>query len=1317
MNMSRFGTAELAALAGAPVVDEDLRDLLPPPLVALVKGAWSKFVTFDELMIELLFARLLSEAPELASQFGPALESASLELLRLIDVSVRALDPRTEHVLKEGYRAAPASAAARSRTRAEGLKFFVAHDVTRGQWEKVREAFLWTFGKVPHLDEMEREDLALDSGAALARFFDEAILEPVLAYAAFEADALSGPVTAEMEASAERMLARAQEAGTYFYERVFMDHPAVLQHFRTSDLDSQAHHLIAAVAFLARAARQPESLRPELRNLAAVHVNHHIPTSTYPLVAEPLMRTIEVFGGPVSDAARRGWGILLDRVVRIISEPMHAQERLVAAAREFLDGAAGELQWPQRRRDKRWSEILREIRATGTYTQTFDELEYGARVAWRNAPKCIGRISWRNLVVRDRRDVVEPRAIFEECVQHLRAASNGGNIDIILTAFAPMRPGERWGPRLWNSQLVRFAAYRQPDGSVLGDRANLPLTEAIQRLGWVPPAERTDFDVLPLVVDVPGHEPELFELDEADVLRVPLTHPDSAAFDALGLQWCAVPAIANFRLEIGGIRYGCVPFNGWFMGTEIARDLFEATRYDRAEAIAAAFGLDTSTDLTLWRDRAFLELNAAVVSSFQKARVTLVDHHTASRQFLTHEMREKRSGRECPAQWSWIVPPIGGSTTPVWHHDMRDFHLSPAFSYAADRWVVDERPSGTGSEVRPAAQVSRPLVLFASETGTAEAYARMAGRLLGSLSPRVLSMEEAAGLDLAGEAFVLIVSSTHRDGEIPTNGQAFHRLLAGLPAGALAGTRFAVLGIGNRIYAKFCAAAGAFDAALAAAGAERVIGLTQADEIAGQSDSVRTWIELASSVLGTEVRRSDPRHRCGVEIAPAQSGAEAAPPTNATVLSSEELLHCAEPGRSTREIILAIDPEDGACVPYQPGGHLAVMPVNAPDEVARVRRHLGLPAGSWFRLPDGGGQDRYREAYPVDRLLSHDLDLAFPDAPDELLTAMRDAARAAADREVLDKWIELLELENSDAARQRHKGWLRESFATLPDLLDNFPGCCPPLDVLVDIIPRLRPRLFSISSSPLVDPGRVRIIVGNLQFRCAGGIHRGVASRYLGTLVPGSRVSVAVKPAHRQLSCDLDGPLLLIGAGTGLSQLFGVLEDRAARGLRSRPDAPVHLFFGCRDEAEFLMRDQLLAWRSEGVLERVTVALSRQNPVKAYVQDALEACAREVFDLLETTGAHVMVCGDARMASEVADRILQILQREGGVSYTDAMRRLRDLRESGRYLEDVWGVQLNRSLALQEVARERYDQGSGWIRRLGRKLGATQSTTAAIRRY
>ncbi len=1295
---------------------EDLTGLLEPVAVALVKGAWGKFVTFDEVMAEMFFERLLVLAPELIEQFGPAIEAAPAEFIRLIDLSARALNPRTETIVKEGYRSAPSAEGARSSTRAECAAFFLAHDVTTAQWETAREAFLWTIRKLPHLDELEREDLGLGAASALSRFFVAAIIEPMAARAAAEAAVLSDAVVAEMAAAADTMMTRSREAGTAFYESLFRANPEVLRFFQTSDMDAQVHHLIAAVAFLARAAAKPSILRLELHNLAAVHVNHRIPVTAYPALGAPLMATIERFGGAMTQAGRRGWEILLDRVIRVISEPMYIQERRVALARDFLDQIAAELDWPRRKRDKRWSEVLGEIRATGTYVQTFEEIEFGARIAWRNAPKCVGRVSWRNLVVRDRRHVTEPRAIFEECVEHLRAANNGGNIDVVLTVFAPTRPGERWGPRIWNSQLIRFAGYRQADGTVMGDRANIALTAAIRRLGWTPPEHPTDFDVLPLVIDVPGHEPRLFEFDEADILRVPITHPTAPAIDALGLQWCAVPAISNFRLEIGGVDYGCLPFNGWFMGTEIARNLFEPKRYARALPIAEALGLDTSSESTIWRDRAFVELNAAIISSFQQARVTLVDHQTATRQFVIHDMRERRAGRECPAQWSWIVPPSAGSTTPAWAQEMRDFHLTPALRRSADRWAITDAV-GCPERERAAARGEALLILFASETGTAETYARMAARSLGSLAPRVISMEAAGADVLQGASLVLVVSSTHRDGEVPSNGRALMRWLRKRADGDLAHMRFAVLGIGNRIYPRFCAAAQAFDTAFAAAGAERLAALTLADEIAGQAETVKQWIEMVSAVTGAALDGPAPAIRPRVDIVPAPSP-RASIAGSATVMANRELLRGQEPGRSTRELILSLDPaEDGNVIAYRPGDHLALMPRNAASEIGRICAHLGLPPETWFRIARGG-DDRFgafREPYALEILLAEDLDLALPASPEELLRAMLAAAPDGPDALVLENWLGLLDLDSADPARRRHRDWMRDHFVTVADLLDNFPGRCPPLEVLIDILPRLRPRLYSIASTPRAHPGEPRILASNLRYTSAPGIeHEGVASQYIRHLAPGARVSVAVKPAHRPLPEDFAGPLLLIGAGTGLSLLYGILEDRAARGIAG---APVRLYFGCRADAEFLMRDQLLAWRDGGFLSGITVAFSRAAAAKAYVQDALSAEGREVLELLAHPEARVVVCGDARMAAQVADALLQILQRDAGLIYVEAARRLRAMRESGRYIEDVWGVQLNRDLAMAEAERECYDQGGGWLRRLSRKLVAARQASPAIRRY
>jgi nitric-oxide synthase, bacterial len=315
---------------------------------------------------------------------------------------------------------------------------------------------------------------------------------------------------------------------------------------------------------------------------------------------------------------------------------------------------------------KRLQTVQAEIARAGTYWQTCEELAYGAKVAWRNNTRCIGRLYWHSLDVRDMRHLTTAEEIFAALVEHLRLATNGGKIRSTITIFAPPFPGLP-GIRIWNPQLIRYAGYRQPDGTVLGDPLQVGLTKALQRLGWKGGAG-TPFDVLPLVIQLPNQPPRLFELPPDVVLEVPLSHPDYPWFAELGLKWHALPVISHMRLEVGGLSYTAAPFNGWYMGTEVgARNLGDVTRYNLLPVIARQMGLDMRSDRTLWKDRALVELNVAVLFSFAKHGVTMVDHHTASRQFLLHEREETQVGRTVPAHWVWLVPPISSSTSPLFH--------------------------------------------------------------------------------------------------------------------------------------------------------------------------------------------------------------------------------------------------------------------------------------------------------------------------------------------------------------------------------------------------------------------------------------------------------------------------------------------------------------------------------------------------------------------------------------------------------------------------------------------------------------------------
>jgi nitric-oxide synthase len=330
----------------------------------------------------------------------------------------------------------------------------------------------------------------------------------------------------------------------------------------------------------------------------------------------------------------------------------------------------------------RREEVRREIEKHGYYEHTPAELLWGCRFAWRHSVRCIGRFFWKQLEVRDARHVGSLEEAAAHCITHVEAATNGGAVRPLVTVFAPIRPRNRPPLRIWNYQLVRYAGYRAEDGAVLGDPAEAAFTEECIRLGWRPPASRGRFDVLPLLLSGQGGKRGVFEVPRQSVLEVSLSHPEYEWFERLGLRWYAVPIVSNMLLEIGGIRYPAAPFNGWYMGTEIgARNLADISRYDMLPEIAQRLGVFSHREATLWRDRALVELNRAVLHSYQAAGVRMVDHHTVSQTHVRFEEEERAAGRPVTGRWDWLVPPISGAATAVWPRSYDPTEYSPNFRY------------------------------------------------------------------------------------------------------------------------------------------------------------------------------------------------------------------------------------------------------------------------------------------------------------------------------------------------------------------------------------------------------------------------------------------------------------------------------------------------------------------------------------------------------------------------------------------------------------------------------------------------------------
>ncbi|KAJ3335594.1 Nitric oxide synthase, inducible [Gonapodya sp. JEL0774] len=388
------------------------------------------------------------------------------------------------------------------------------------------------------------------------------------------------------------------------------------------------------------------------------------------------------------------------------------RETVLKEAKQFLDIYYAETEAIAKdvSLEERKAQVHAEVEATGTYHQTFQELEYGVKLAWRNSSRCIFRIQWKNINVIDARRCETAEGMIKACHRHLDEATNGGNIKSTITIFPQRKAGMR-GPRIWNPQLLRYAGYSmadaakygltvaqkglesarhliRPEGDAfsdfIGDPAHVEFTRVCLEMGWRPSNNIASwFDVLPIVAEDGQRNVVWADVPPSSVLEVPIRHPDYPALESFDIKWHAVPAISSMALTIGGIVYSACPFNGWYMSAEIgSRNLCDIQRYNLLPLMGQIMDVDSrsqSNKRSLWKDRAFVEVNAAVLSSFDSHGVSIVDHHTASDSFITFANREIGSRGYFTGDWIWLTPPISGSATSVFHQEMVKMTLKPAF--------------------------------------------------------------------------------------------------------------------------------------------------------------------------------------------------------------------------------------------------------------------------------------------------------------------------------------------------------------------------------------------------------------------------------------------------------------------------------------------------------------------------------------------------------------------------------------------------------------------------------------------------------------
>jgi nitric oxide synthase oxygenase domain/subunit len=310
------------------------------------------------------------------------------------------------------------------------------------------------------------------------------------------------------------------------------------------------------------------SVREKLIDHSKIWQQLEIPKDCFSLIGIELVDLVspifaESFSPSEAERMEVALGFVFKEAQKFIIQPLLNQENMFNEARRFYEDVAKELNWTSQVFEDRLFEVNRELSMSGTYTQTSKEIEIGARLCWRNSAKCIGRIAWNTLEVRDRRHCTNPNDMIKEIIEHLKLATGGTNIQSVMTVFRPQFRNELWGLRFWSSQFVRYAGYiDEKTGEILGDPANAKFTSfLIDSDLWSPPYTKTAFDILPIVIKLPNNDtPFVVDLPKTYCHEVMIEHPKFPNVKELNLKWAAVPTISNFVMRIG-VRFEILIFD------------------------------------------------------------------------------------------------------------------------------------------------------------------------------------------------------------------------------------------------------------------------------------------------------------------------------------------------------------------------------------------------------------------------------------------------------------------------------------------------------------------------------------------------------------------------------------------------------------------------------------------------------------------------------------------------------------------------------------------------------------------------------------
>jgi sulfite reductase (NADPH) flavoprotein alpha-component len=580
--------------------------------------------------------------------------------------------------------------------------------------------------------------------------------------------------------------------------------------------------------------------------------------------------------------------------------------------------------------------------------------------------------------------------------------------------------------------------------------------------------------------------------------------------------------------------------------------------------------------------------------------------------------------------------------------------LLPTFSESQKVWLSGYLAGAAAAPIASALSVpsqqsvdgsasKEVTILYGSQTGNARGLAKKASSTLEAkgFTVTISAMSDFKPNNIKKVKNLLILVSTHGEGDPPDNALTFHEFLHGKRAPKLEDLNFSVLSLGDSSYEFFCQTGKQFDARLEELGGTRLYPRFDCD--LDYDEPAAEWLEGVVNSLG-ETKGGIPALSQAVSTQTVESTYTRTNPFRAEVLDNLNL-NGRGSNKETRHLELSLE---GSGLSFQPGDSLGFYPENDPELVSLLLEELKWNPEESVTINKQGEvlslKDALSTYYEITTLTKPLLEKAAK------LTASSDLQELLNDSEKVKSY-----LEGHD----------------LLDVVRDFGPVNSSPQEFASILRKMPARLYSIASSLTANPDEVHLTIGAVRYHANGRDRKGVCSIYTAErLQPGDSVPIYIQQNENfKLPANPETPIIMIGPGTGVAPFRSFIQEREETGAEGKS----WMFFGDQHfVTDFLYQTEWQKWLKDGVLTRMDVAFSRDTAEKVYVQHRMLEQSKELFQWLQE-GAHVYICGDEKhMAHDVHQTLIGIIEKEGSMSREAAEAYLADMQQQKRYQRDVY---------------------------------------------